>query len=92
LQRCKKIPYHDRPSSSTELEPYAKGTGIIYQCPKCNKIMCVSDLGVQGATRNDGHHDHMDRCGSKLFIMRFKDYFALSGYGNEEMPFWLWKR
>ena len=63
----------------------------LFICPKCNKIMCVSKLGVHGATRNDGHHNHMDRCKPHVYIMRWSKYMALSGYSNNNMNFWLWK-
>ncbi len=63
----------------------------LFICPKCNKIMCVSNSGVSGATRYDGHHRHLDRCKPQIYIMRWANYMAISGYSNSRMPFWLWK-
>jgi len=88
LQRLKKT--HGG-SSVDNLKNFIFDNTVIYQCPKCNKIMCVSNKGAMGATRNDGHHDHLNRCKPELFIMRFEGHIALTGYSNQDMPFWLWK-
>ena len=63
----------------------------LFICPKCHKIMCVSNRGVNGATRGDGHHRHLTRCKPKMYIMRWANYMGISGYSNEKMPMWLWK-
>lgn len=64
----------------------------IFQCGLCKKIMCVSNKGVHGATRGDGHHDHLHRCKSNCYIQRWDGYMSISGYNiPNRWFFWLWK-
>lgn len=68
-----------------------KGVNVIWQCPKCSRITCISNNETQNVKRADGHHDHMKRCKPGFFIKRTKTHLSLTGYENKNMPFWLWK-
>lgn len=82
--------------NSTQANNYIRYIGLpetrIYQCSKCNRIMAVSNKGVNCSKRADGHHNHMYRCNSHSYIQRWEGHMAVCGYAtSKSWQFYLWK-